>query len=106
MHKINYKQISTYALIDTQLKLKILYAHGNNLTYEMDNSKSISLNIVYYMFLKRVISSKSNIRIVKNYFQLFSHYVELENDNQLKQNNSTLDKNYTITIALRNLYSV
>lgn len=107
MQTIDYRNIAINSIIDTQLKLKILYSYKREIDFEntdKETLRSMCLAILYSIFLKKVTSSKSNNRMIKNYFKLFLTQIEKENLINSTQNKTTLDESYRTTLAIMNLY--
>lgn len=88
------------------IKLKMLYVsqHKNIQLKNVTNNIKIFLKIIFSISFKNVISSKSENRILKNYFKIFNENFETEYKNNLRINKSSIDRNYTTSLSLNNLY--
>lgn len=109
MRPINYKNLAIETISDTQLKFKTLHLRENltDIT-EIDNKKilQISLSIIYSTHLKKLLSSKSNNRLLKNYYKFFNNSVNLSYCNRIPEDSINGNLGYIMTIAIQSLYEI
>ena len=69
------------------IKLKMLYVsqHKNLQLKNVTNNIKIFLKIIFSISFKNVISSKSENRILKNYFKIFNENFETEYKNNTRE---------------------
>lgn len=100
------------SLLETQLKLKILYSCRQLSTreYHLINTnnpfKRIFLCFLYSTTFKKVLSSKINNRIIINYFKKFSSYSMDKQQQYGEQNKNLFELEYLNTLALNSLYEI
>ena len=99
------------SLLETQLKLKILYSSKNIYSKDIKSLSEIKKNIIKLFLkvlnsisLKKVLSSRITNRIVFKYFKNFTCASSHQNPYDLRHNKVTLDKCYLNTIAINSLY--
>lgn len=92
--------------IEMNIKLKMLYVsqRKNRQLRNVTNNINIFLKIIFSLSFKNVMSSKSENRILKNYFKIFNENFEAEYKNNLRTNKSSIDRNYTASLSLNSLY--
>lgn len=101
------------SLVETQLKLKILYSsrdlsHPERgvLVESINPLERIFLGLLYSMSFKKVLSGRINNRIIINYFKKFSFYFIEKKCAYLEQNKNLFELEYLNTLALNSLYEI
>ena len=107
------KDLVLESLLETQLKLKILYrcrdlSDGeDDLIIRSDHSlRRIFLAIIYSIFFKKVLSSRINNRVITNYFKKFSSYSINTHYTYGEKNKNLFELEYLNTLALNSLYEI
>lgn len=101
------------SLVETQLKLKILYSsrdlsHPERgiLVESINPLERIFLGLLYSMSFKKVLSGRINNRIIINYFKKFSFYFIEKKCAYVEQNKNLFELEYLNTLALNSLYEI
>jgi len=108
---IDSTDILLEGLIETQLKLKILYSTRTVCVKDTESLEDIKKNItrlflkvLYSVNLKKVLSCKITNRIVLKFFKKFIFASSYENSFDLERSKMTLDKSYLSTVAVNSLH--
>jgi hypothetical protein len=101
------------SIMETQLKLKILYSYShlsdkeNDLIMKSNKSlRRIFLVLIYSIVFKKVLSSKMNNRIVTNYFKKFSTYSINKEYSYGQKNKNLFELEYINTLSINSLYEL
>ena len=111
---LNYASVTLNNLLETHLKLKILFYLNreipNKKKYFLKNSKyiflRIFLKIIYCITLKKVFSSKITNRMVIHYFKNNTVFYKKKHFYNLKLNKANIDLHYKSTLAINSLYEL
>ena len=100
----DYCNLSFDSLEESNLKLKIIY----QFSVKKNKNNRLKLKILYYILqlltLKTVFSSKKNHKITKNYLNIFSFYLDEENNYELEWNKCKFNKIYANSLAINTIY--
>jgi hypothetical protein len=101
------------SILETQLKLKILYFCRDLSHIERDlliksnqPSGKFFLSLLYSLTFKKVLSGKINNRGVINYFKKFSTYSVDQQCLDKEKNKNLFELEYLNTLAINSLYEI
>lgn len=93
--------------LDTQLKLKIFQCiKGDNITSSNIFINRCLIKIVHLLFLKNIITSKSNNRIIHQYFKRFLFNFKTTQNIYNELNPAFSDSYYNQTLIVNSIYEL